>query len=65
MRKMRLKYDVQKVFTNGDDVCLFSDLKISGKNILCASWYHVSGGKIDSLRVLFDPRPLLEQARKH
>jgi SnoaL-like domain len=65
MKRMRLKYGVQKVFTNGDDVCLFSDLKISGRTILCCSWYHVTGGKIDSLRVVFDPRPILEPSQKH
>jgi hypothetical protein len=65
MKRMRLKYDVQKTFTSGDDVCVFSNLKISGVAIFCSSWYHVTDGKIDSLRVVFDPRPVLEQSRKH
>jgi hypothetical protein len=65
MKRMRLKYDVQKIFTSGDDVCVFSNLKISGVSIFCSSWYHVTDGKIDSLRVVFDPRPVLEQSRKH
>ena len=65
MKRMRLKYDIQKIFTSGDDVCVFSNLKISGVSIFCSSWYHVTEGKVDSLRVVFDPRPVLEQSRKH
>jgi hypothetical protein len=61
MKKMKLKYSIKKVFASGDDVCLLYDLKISGQTIFCCGWYHVEDGKIDSLKVVFDPRPLLEQ----
>ena len=60
MEKMRLKYDVQKLFKDGDDVCLFYNIEMSGKNIFCAGWYHIINGKIDSIRVVFDPRPVLK-----
>jgi hypothetical protein len=64
MRKMKLKYDVKIAFEEGDDVCLLYDLGISGITLFGCGWYHVRQGKIDSLKVLFDPRPLLEQQEK-
>jgi len=63
MERIRLKYDVKKAFVDGGDVCLLYDLTISGLTIFTCGWYHVTRGKIDSLRVVFDPRPILE-ARK-
>lgn len=59
MESMKLKYDIKKAFVEGDDVCLLYDLKIAGKTIFGCGWYHVENGKINSLKVLFDPRPLL------
>jgi SnoaL-like protein len=61
MERMRLKYDVKKVFADEQDVCLFYDLSISGKTIFVSAWYRVEDGKICSLKVVFDPRPLLEK----
>lgn len=60
MEKMKLKYDVQKVFADERDVCLFYDIDMSGKRIFSCGWYHVEDGKIKNFRVLFDPRPVLE-----
>jgi limonene-1,2-epoxide hydrolase len=59
MQKMRLKYDVKKVFVEGNDVCMFYDIDMSGKTIFSCGWYKVQDGKIASFRVIFDPRPLL------
>lgn len=59
MEKMRLKYNILKVFEEGDDVCLFYNIEMSGKDIFTAGWYRVNDGKINSIRVVFDPRPLL------
>lgn len=61
MRKMKLKYDVIRVFANADDVCLLYDLHMDGMVIFGCGWYHVTDGKIDSLKVLFDPRKVVEQ----
>ena len=60
MEKMRLKYNIKKVFADDEDVCLLYELNISGKTIFCCGWYHTEGGKVTSLRVVFDPRPILE-----
>lgn len=63
MRKMKLKYGVKKVFADGNDVCLLCDLAIGGQTIFLCSWYRVERGKIISLRVVFDPRPLLDASK--
>lgn len=68
MEKMQLTYDIQKAFEDGDDVCLLYDLHISGITLFGCGWYVVQEGKIRSLRVVFDPRPVLEQqqtAQRH
>jgi len=64
MEKMKLKYDIKKVFVNENDVCLLYDLTMSGIVLFGCGWYHVKGDKIDSLKVVFDPRPILEQSDK-
>jgi limonene-1,2-epoxide hydrolase len=64
MKNMRLKYDIQKTFSDKDDVCLFYNITMSGVMIFSCGWYHVKNGKIQSIRVVFDPRPLLEQSKK-
>lgn len=60
MKHMNLKYDVKKAVADGDDVCVFYDIKMSGVTVFCAGWYQLSGGKIRSFRVVFDPRAVLE-----
>ena len=62
MEHMKFKYDVRKMFVNGDDVAVFYDIDMGGgKNIFSAGWYHLEDGKIGNFKVLFDPRPLLEK----
>jgi hypothetical protein len=65
MEEMRLKYDIRKTFVDGADVCLLYDLNISGTKLFCCGWYHVEEGKVVSLRVVFDPRPVLEVSKKN
>jgi predicted ester cyclase len=60
MERMRLKYDIHKVFADVNDVCLFYDLAIAGITVFGCAWYQVANGKIRSLKVVFDPRPILE-----
>lgn len=61
MSRMKLKYDVKKVFVDGDDVCLLYDIAMGDKIIFSCGWYQLINNKINSFRVVFDPRPLLEQ----
>ena len=59
MEKMKFKYEVKKVFADENDVCLWYDINMGKKTIASSGWYHLADGKIDELKVLFDPRPLL------
>ena len=61
MEKMKFKYEIKKVFEDGNDVSVFYNIDMGGKTIFCSGWYHLSHGKINSIKVIFDPRPLLEK----
>jgi SnoaL-like domain len=63
MKRLRLKYDIKKTFADGPDVCLLYDLTMAGKTLFSCGWYQVQHGKIVSLRVVFDPRPILDGSR--
>lgn len=64
MEKMRFKYDIKKVFADGNDVCVLYDISMSGTKIFTCGWYKVKDNKIESFQVVFDPRPVLENAPK-
>jgi hypothetical protein len=56
LRRYRGKYDVKKVFADGEDVCVLYDLVTSMGAVSMSSWYTVKDGKIVSIQTLFDPR---------
>lgn len=62
MEKMKFKYDLKKTIAEGDDVCLFYDIDMGRVTIFGCGWYQVKGDKISSFRVIFDPRPVLDQS---
>ena len=64
MQNMRFKYDIKKVFADGDDVCVLYDIDMGGTKIFTCGWYKVKEDKIESFQVVFDPRPVLEKAPK-
>jgi hypothetical protein len=64
MERMKLKYGIKKIFADENDVCLFYDLSMGGLTLFGCGWYHVQNGKINSLKVVFDPRPVLEASDK-
>jgi limonene-1,2-epoxide hydrolase len=64
MERMRFKYDIKKVFADGDDVCVLYDINMGGTKVFTCGWYKVKNDKIESLQVVFDPRPVLENAPK-
>ena len=64
MKKMKFKYEVKKALADDDDVCLFYDIDMGGVTTFSCGWYHLKDGKIDTIRVLFDPRPVLEAKHK-
>jgi hypothetical protein len=59
------KPDIKKVFTDGDDVCLLYDITLTTPppTVFVSAWCHVDGGKISSIRLLFDPRPFVQPGR--
>ena len=61
MRKMKFKYEIERTFDNEDDVCVLYNIDMSGKaTLFTCGWYQVADGKIKKIKVVFDPRPLLE-----
>ena len=51
-----VKFDIKKEFEDGNDYCMLHELN---SQLVCV-WYHVEDdGKIGSVKVIFDPRPLL------
>lgn len=59
MQKMKLKYDIQKIFVDNNEVCLWYNIMMENNNILSCGWYKLEDEKIKSFQVVFDPRPLL------
>jgi len=59
MQKMKFKYDIKKIFVDGEEVCLWYDINMGDKTIFCAGWYKLADEKIKSIEVIFDPRPVL------
>ena len=59
MERLRLKFDLKKIFADGKDVCALYDATVSGITLFACGWFQVNAGKVSSLRVTFDPRPLV------
>jgi hypothetical protein len=59
------KLDIKKVFVDGDDVCILHETNLPriSSTVFTSLWFHVDGGKISSLRALFDPRPFIRPQR--
>ena len=56
-----VKFDIKKEFEDGNDYCMLHELN---SQLVCV-WYHVDDdGKIGSVKVIFDPRPLLAGAKQ-
>jgi len=64
LRKYRGKYDVKKVFVDGDDVCVLYYLSTTGPTVYMSSWYQVKDGKIVSIQTVFDPKAFDSQTSK-
>ncbi len=53
------RIDLQKVFVDGDDVCVLYDMVTNtpAGTAFIAEWYQVTGGQISALHAVFDARP--------
>jgi len=56
LRKYHGKYEIKKIFTDGNDVSVWYDLVISIAKVFMASWYQVKDGHIVSIQTIFDPK---------
>jgi len=56
MEQQRGRYDVRKVFVDGDDVCVLYNFVTGKATVFFCSWYQLKGGKIASIETIFDPR---------
>lgn len=56
MEQQRGRYEIRKVFVDGDDVCLIYNFVTDKVTVLFCSWYQVKAGKIVSIETIFDPR---------
>jgi limonene-1,2-epoxide hydrolase len=59
MEQRHLKFDILKIFADNKDVCVLYDITVSGITLFACGWFQVEAGKVKSMRVTFDPRPLL------
>jgi ketosteroid isomerase-like protein len=59
------RLEIIKVFADGDDVCEFHEVNVDTlpAPLLVCMWFHVDDGKISSIRIVFDPRPYLQEKR--
>jgi hypothetical protein len=59
------KFDIKKIFSDGDDVCVLHETTLTTPLLtsFASVWFHVDGGKIGSIKVLFDPRPFVRPER--
>ena len=64
LRAYRSKYNVKRVFADGDEVCVLYDLATPAATVFMCSWYRVEDAKIVSVHTIFDPRPFARQAGK-
>ena len=54
LRQYHGKYEIKKIFTDGEDVCLLYDLITPIAKVFMCSWYQVHEGKIETIHTIFD-----------
>lgn len=65
MERIRANYHTLKVFADNEDVCVLYDLTVTGITMFVCGWFQVQEGQVSSMRVVFDPRPVLELQAKN
>jgi ketosteroid isomerase-like protein len=61
MHQASYKFDLKKIFMDGNDVCVFNDVIAGTLTLFACGWYHIEDQKIRSLKLIYDPRPLLQK----
>ena len=63
IERLRLKFHIQRIFANQEDVCVLYNIDTAGITVFACGWFQIKDGKVASLKVTFDPRPLLISPR--
>ncbi|MGH9988602.1 MAG: nuclear transport factor 2 family protein, partial [Nitrososphaeraceae archaeon] len=61
MHQASYKFDLKKIFIDGNDVCVFNDVIAGSITLFACGWYHIENQKIHTLKLIYDPRPLLQK----
>jgi ketosteroid isomerase-like protein len=64
VQQRSLKFGIREVIAEGNEVAVFYDLSTSGMTLFAAGWFQIKDGKVILIRVVFDPRPILETIAK-
>jgi len=61
-KPLGLSYAIRKAFADGEDVCVLYDIHFSRPpvTLFACGYYQLKAGKVASIKVIFDPRPLLK-----
>jgi limonene-1,2-epoxide hydrolase len=60
-RQAQYIFNIKKIFTDGNDVSVFNDVIAGPVTLFACGWYHVEDQKIRYLKLVYDPRPLLQE----
>ena len=63
IERLRLKFQIQRIFAKQEDVCVLYNIDTAGITVFACGWFQIKDGKVASLKVTFDPRPLLISPR--
>ena len=63
IERLRLKFHIQRIFADQEDVCVLYNIDTAGVTVFACGWFQIKDGKVGSLKVTFDPRPLLASPR--
>jgi hypothetical protein len=64
VQQRSLKFGIREVIAEGNEAAVFYDLSTSGMTLFGAGWFQIKDGKVILIRVVFDPRPILETIAK-
>jgi limonene-1,2-epoxide hydrolase len=60
MKRMKFKYDIEKIIGDDEDAAVKYEIQMGNTTVFTCGWYRVVNGRIQSVKVVFDPRPVLE-----
>ena len=59
-----MKSTTEEIVGDGDCVVALTVLDMMGSEITYSQWFWLSGGKIQRIRTIYDPRPFLEANKR-